>query len=78
MEVNPNEYHMVAKERAKDAIREAENWRQRQAIRRPSQSRPEDSAVVYGLKRLIRRLAAGQTRQASGRQHDSAVSSPAG
>ena len=77
MEVNPSEYHMVARERAKDAIRDAENWRQRQAIRRPSQSRPEASAVVYGLKRLIRRLTPVQ-RGETVRQLDSTVSSPAG
>ena len=77
MEVNPSEYHMVARERAKDAIRDAENWRQRQAIRRPSQSRPEASAVVYGLKRLIKRLTPVQHGETV-RQPDSTVSSPAG
>jgi len=77
MEVNPNEYHMVARERAKDAIREAENWRQRQAIRRPGQARPEASAVVYGLKRLIKRLTPVQAGETV-RQPDSTISSPAG
>jgi hypothetical protein len=77
MAVNPNEYHMVAKERAKDAIREAENWRQRQAIRRLSQSRPEASAVAYGLKRLIKRLTPVQAGETTC-QPESTVSSPAG
>jgi sirohydrochlorin ferrochelatase len=77
MAVNPNEYHMVVKERAKDAIRDAENWRQRQAIRRLSQSRPEASAVVYGLKRFVKHLTPVQTGETAC-QPDSTVSSPAG
>jgi elongation factor P--beta-lysine ligase len=76
MDVNPNVHHMVAKERAKDLMREAEAWRQYQAIRHHDESRPEASGVALGLKRLVRRLSAAAGDEAS-RQRGSTVSSPA-
>lgn len=75
MDVNPNVHHMVAKERAKDLMREAEAWRQYQAIGRHDQSRSEASGVALGLKRLVRRLSAAARHEAP-RQCGSTVSSP--
>lgn len=69
MTTNPNEYYLVARERTADAMHEAEQWRQRQAIRRHDPSSPGDSAVWTGLRRLIRKLRAArgvEIRQPSG------------
>lgn len=56
MTTNPNEYYLVARERAADARQEAEQWRQRQAIRRHEERETWDSAVVAGVQSLLARL----------------------
>jgi|GEM_PF-5476589 len=66
MTTNPNEYYLVARERAADAMNEAEQWRLRQAIRRSNQPSPEESAMWVGLRRLILKFRA--TRSADVQQ----------
>ena len=76
MAINPNEHHIVAKERANDAMREAEAWRQYQAIRRQGRPGLQASGVALGLKRLVRRLGTASADEA-GRERGPTVSSPA-
>lgn len=76
MPISPNEHYMVAKERANDAMREAEAWRQHQALRRQGRTLSHTSGVALGLKRLVRRLSAVPADEV-GRERGPTVSSPA-
>lgn len=66
MTINYYECYLVGRERAVDAMHEAEQWRLRRAIRRSSQPSPEESAMWMGLRRLILRFRA--TRSADVQQ----------
>jgi hypothetical protein len=75
MSISPDEYRFVFRERAKDRLREAEEWRLAQAIRRRGNAVSETLVSASSLRRLLKVVAPNAVERTP-RRAGSAASEP--